>query len=150
MNRFAHAIYCDDIRQEVGNKTSLIGIYKGKMFVPSFPIVIPKLCVAVSIVTPTTRPFKTLKIKVLRGDQVLLEAPLSDAFIAAQGVDGEPRGPDDARLFTAEAVLVMSPVPIEAPMTFKLRVETEDEELRAGGLQIELAAQGTDTPAAQP
>jgi hypothetical protein len=34
----ANIIFCDDIREEVGNKMSLMGIYSDKILVPSLPI----------------------------------------------------------------------------------------------------------------
>ena len=40
-------IVCDDIRQEVGNKASFIGIYSKYIFIPSVPFIFPKLCFAV-------------------------------------------------------------------------------------------------------
>ena len=40
---FGHVIFCDDIRSEVGGKTSFIGCYLGYMFIdPELPLVIPK------------------------------------------------------------------------------------------------------------
>jgi hypothetical protein len=37
-------ILCDDIRQELGNKISLMGIYGKEIIVPSIPFTLPKLC----------------------------------------------------------------------------------------------------------
>ena len=45
--KFNYAIICDDIRQEVGNKFSLIGIYLKEIIVSKFPITLPKLCFAI-------------------------------------------------------------------------------------------------------
>lgn len=67
MNRYVHALWCDDIRQEIGNKPSFMGVYTGGLVLPSAPIVIPKLCVFVWLVTPTDEPFRNLKIR-LHGD----------------------------------------------------------------------------------
>jgi hypothetical protein len=45
---FGHAIFCDDIRVEVGNKLTFVGCYFGFMFINSnFPAIIPRFCVAV-------------------------------------------------------------------------------------------------------
>jgi hypothetical protein len=35
---------CDDIRQEVGGKTSLMGLYDHHIVVPQVPFVLPKVC----------------------------------------------------------------------------------------------------------
>ena len=37
-------ILCDDIRQEMGGKTSLMGIYDHHIVVPQIPHVLPKVC----------------------------------------------------------------------------------------------------------
>ena len=37
-------ILCDDIRQEIGNKISLMGVYGKDIVVPFFPFTFPKLC----------------------------------------------------------------------------------------------------------
>ena len=37
-------ILCDDIRQEMGGKTSLMGIYDHHIVVPQVPHVLPKVC----------------------------------------------------------------------------------------------------------
>jgi hypothetical protein len=38
------AQFCDDVRQEIGNKFSLMGCYGSDLYVPAFPITLPKLC----------------------------------------------------------------------------------------------------------
>lgn len=37
-------ILCDDIRQEIGNKVSLMGIYSKELIVPNIPFTLPKIC----------------------------------------------------------------------------------------------------------
>lgn len=43
------AILCDDIRQELGGKVSLMGIYGRDLVVPDIPFMLPKLCLWISI-----------------------------------------------------------------------------------------------------
>ena len=47
--RWVHCIFCDDVRTEVGNKLSLMGVYNGEINFPEgipdgSPVLIPKLC----------------------------------------------------------------------------------------------------------
>jgi len=42
--KLEYHIICEDIRQEVGNKRSLMGIYPGDVILTPIPSVIPKLC----------------------------------------------------------------------------------------------------------
>ena len=37
-------LLCDDIRQEMGGKTSLMGLYDHHIVVPQVPFVLPKVC----------------------------------------------------------------------------------------------------------
>lgn len=46
--KFEYAIICDDIRQEISNKFSFIGIYGPHILVTKIPYVFPKLCFAIS------------------------------------------------------------------------------------------------------
>lgn len=39
-----HYFICDDMRQEIGNKISLLGIYPGNVISMPIPATIPKLC----------------------------------------------------------------------------------------------------------
>jgi len=44
-----YTIFCDDIRDESGGKTSLIGVYRGTMFVNGdFPFLLPKFGMAIT------------------------------------------------------------------------------------------------------
>jgi hypothetical protein len=51
------AQFCDDVRQEIGNKFSLMGCYGTDLYVPAFPFTLPKLCAFVHVRTPRERPF---------------------------------------------------------------------------------------------
>src|SRR5208282_5784869 len=77
MIRSLAAIFCDDIRQEVGNKLSYMGCYTGQMFVQAFPLALPKVCVAMHAVTPADNPFKQIKFRLLKGDEVIAEADMN-------------------------------------------------------------------------
>lgn len=46
--KLEYAIICDDIRQEINNKVSYIGIYGSDILVSKLPFSFPKLCFAVS------------------------------------------------------------------------------------------------------
>jgi hypothetical protein len=46
--QFEYAIICDDIRHEVGDKFSLIGVYGSHVYVAQLPFLFPKLSAAIS------------------------------------------------------------------------------------------------------
>jgi hypothetical protein len=46
--KLEYSIICDDIRQEVGNKLSFMGIYGSDINIPMVPFTFPQLCAAIS------------------------------------------------------------------------------------------------------
>ncbi|WP_189994763.1 DUF6941 family protein [Thalassobaculum fulvum] len=46
---FLDVLFCDDVRQEIGDKTTLVGIYKQELIVDSFPATLPRLAIVVRI-----------------------------------------------------------------------------------------------------
>jgi hypothetical protein len=140
MNRFAYSIFCDDIRNEVNNKTSFMGIVGSLMYLPGFPIVLPKLCVAITANTPRENPFKSLSFKGSLNETSLFEIDLDeDQLLQAnqsQGMIEDPKG------FLAQAVFVLSPLHIEGPGKIKISVIADGEDLECMGLQLSQAPEG--------
>ena len=74
---FLHALWCDDIRQEVGNKPSFMGVYTSALVVPQLPLTLPKLCVWLTLSTPQEPPLQDVTVTVaLTGGAELLHLPL--------------------------------------------------------------------------
>ena len=149
MNRHVFTIFCDDIRQEIGGKLSYIGVYGAQMFVPSFPITLPKLCLAMSMITPIDAPFRKLAMRILKDDTQLAEGVLDETQLAG-AVEASTDVPADERkdrILTLQSMFVFSPFQLEGPCTLKVRVETESGELRGVGLRIDQApAPAPDSP----
>ena len=142
MNRQVHTTFCDDIRHEVGGKFSYIGIYSDKMLVSPVPSVLPKLCLAMSVITPLISPFRRLAIRVLKDDEELARRDFSESElltfdkVLANLTEAERQD----RVQVIRAIFVFSPFQIAAPCTLKVRVDTEEkDELRGIGLRIEQA-----------
>jgi len=146
MNRQVLTIFCDDIRQEIGGKFSYIGVYSAQMFVPSFPITLPKLCLAMNVITPADTPFRKLAMRILKDDTQLAEGVFDETQLAS-AVEASTVVPEDGRkerVLALQAMFVFSPFQVEGPCTLRVRVETDDGELRGLGLRIEQApAAGT-------
>lgn len=137
MNRFAYAIFCDDIRYEVNNKSSFMGILGNLMYIASFPAILPKLCVAITANTSVDAPFSTLSFKGNIGENVLFEVDLDKSQVALanqnQGLIDDPKG------FMAQAIVVLSPLHIQAPGKLQISVIADGKEIECGGMQISQA-----------
>lgn len=140
MDRYIHTIYCDDIRLEVGNKQSLMGIYAGELWVAECPVLLPKICIVVNVVTPVDQPFKALTLKVTKDDEVLIEAPLiGDHLHEPQQNIIENGDKDNAdRRIAIIGTFMLSPFAIEKECVLRVRAETEIGELKGHALRIKV------------
>ncbi len=136
-DRFLTATFCDDIRHEMGNKLSLMGCYQGELIVPEIPIVLPKLCVYASAWTPKDRPFKSLTLRVIQGD----ENELARLELPTLPLDEGVRIQDaTATRNTVSTAIAFSPFSIEKPTSIRLLATTEEGEIVGPRLLIKIAA----------
>jgi len=142
-HRTLEALYCDDIRHEIGGKLSYIGVYNAEMYVPGFPITLPKLCVALWAVIPNDRPVQGMSFKVLKDDEVVHQVEIGD--LPPPPADFWERENQDAgETFTTMMTYVaFSPLNLEGPCKIRVRAYTSDgEELKGSALTIREAPEG--------
>jgi len=140
MRRQISTIFCDDIRQEAGGKLSLMGVYSGVMFVPDFPIILPKLCISITAVTPSKNPFKKISFKIFKADDVLAENEIdANQLIELSKNQNNVVENDGDKIHMINMALVFAPLQIEKECVIRIRVYADDEEeLRGPGLSIKL------------
>ena len=139
-DRILTAIFCDDIRHEMGNKMSFMGCYQGELFVPVVPTGLSKLCIFATALTPIERPFKSLTFRIVMDDNVelaRLEIP-TEAFSAMPDVVDET-----ATRKSVSTALMFSPFIIEKPTSLRLMADTEEGEVIGPRLLIKVADIGT-------
>lgn len=140
MARYLHTIYCDDVRLEVGNKQSLMGMYFGDLFVPEFPITLPKLCIVVNLVTPVDKPLKELTIRVTQDDEILIEVPITDEQLSKPQlniIENGEKGSSDRRI-AFNFTLMLAPFVIEKECVLRVHAVTESGEFKGNGLRIRI------------
>ncbi|MEJ5207462.1 hypothetical protein [Denitratimonas sp. CY0512] len=141
MKPYAYAIYCDDIRQEISGKVTLVGTYTGSLLVRSFPVTLPKLCLALNVVTPVEGSFGDLKIRITHNEVVIAEggmtAPDLHAAFAATRNCGDDNPSNDGRQLLAGFHFIFSPIRLEEPGRIRVHVEAGGEEFKANALRIE-------------
>jgi hypothetical protein len=132
--------FCDDIRQEIGNKFSLIGCYAGGVIqVSPIPSVLPKLCAVVTVRTPVERPFRSLVTRIMNEGKSIAEIAFDPESIS---IPSKPM-PEGATWHALTAVFVLTPFAVEAPCTLRVEAETEEETLLGGNVWIQAVPSGT-------
>lgn len=140
-DRFISIQFCDDIRQEVGNKLSLMGCYPGAIQVERTPVTLPKLCAIVKVYTPLGRPFTRLAVRIVRDDQTLAELTFAPESLASPA---DP--PAGSQWQMVIGGLVMAPFHIEASCVLRVEAETEEGILHGGMTWINVPTPPPPTP----
>lgn len=131
--RVAHSVFCDDVRFEMGNKLSLMGIYSSEVIIyHSFPVALPKFCVQVWIVTDLDDKVERLTTtvvlpgghEIVRAEMVVEAAPIPD-YIR-----------EGAQKAIVSQTLPFGPLPLTEEGMIEVWVETEREKIRAGRIWI--------------
>jgi hypothetical protein len=131
-SRHIEVVYCDDIREEIGNKVSYMGIYSKDLFVPTAPVVLPKLCIAVKVVTDITDPFKELEVRILKGEdevELLTTGPIP-------GPPDDWSSEDNSTFMIAQMAFMLAPYQIDGDTILRVRARTEREDLKGRDLRI--------------
>lgn len=142
-SRLVIAQFCDDIRQEVGNKYSLIGCYGNEMIVDNIPAVLPKLCAHIRVITPSDRPLAQLTIRAILNDETLaeIEMPVTNMIDDFKKKASE----SDLGRMTFLAMIVLSPLSVAEPGKIQIEAETEDGIIHGSFLKIRERTQA-DSP----
>ena len=131
-HRIVIAQFCDDVRQEIGNKFSLMGCYGTDLYVPSFPFTLPKLCAFVHVRTPRELPFQRLTLRLVRGGEVLSELVANPEKLNA---GEEP--PAWARWLSMTGILAVTPFRATASCRLQVLAETESGTIESGQFLID-------------
>lgn len=139
--RFAHTVFCDEIRREVNGKAIFIGVYDSDLYVPGLPITLPTFSVFVTVSSPTDMPIKKMIIRLYYGENVIAEAPVPDAELSdafSEVSDSQFQDNDVMQVFRFTLAINISPFVIEKEGNLRVRVETDSEVLPGGALFIKV------------
>ena len=137
MSCVALAIFCDDVRLELGNKVTLVGTYSSDMYVAEFPIFIPKLAVSLYILRGLEDSKGPILVRLTRNGDTLMESTTSaNAAWAPMRVVQEGQAASIRRSIAMH--FPVPPMSVMGPCTLSLTANVEGEELIAGRLHIGL------------
>lgn len=133
---FMWSTFCDDVRQEVGNKLSYLGIYGPNLVVPAFPTTLLKLCCVFNVRVGAANPPQSVIFRLLRDDEVIFEHGLEagrDSLPTARANDV------DIQALTIGSVAQLVGFAITRPSRLKARAIVDGRELRGGTLDLQAA-----------
>ena len=137
---FMETIYCDDVRSEIGNKLSFMGIYGPNILLNEFPAILSKLCAVMSLHMPAETQAETVTFFLYKDDE---EVGRSTAHIAdVRKAATQLREFDDERRLTIRFIAQMAPLQLEGPCRLKARAEVDGETIKGGSLVVEKTPPG--------
>lgn len=117
-----------------------MGVYNGGLFVPDFPAFLPKLCMLVTVITSFAKPIRSLKIRILKNEDLLLEHLVEEQALIVErpslppNVNVSVTPNNEISMFSMP--LVISPFMLDAPMIIRVRAEADEDLLRSPGLIV--------------
>lgn len=148
MTPFLSTIYCDDIRQEIGGKLSLIGVYNGVMYVPRFPATLPKLWIMATYVVSQDKPPKSLKVRVFKNAESLADLDATPDYLEQLAKTPEPAVPmpdGSKRVIASHMHVCFSPLVLEGPCVLRVTAITDKGQVRGLGLQVQQPSAGHES-----
>jgi hypothetical protein len=149
---YGFTIFCDDIRQEIGGKFTYVGVYRGLMFIQgSFPVVLPKLCLAVTFLQRRDILIANVGIRIFlpgETDTPSIQADFQESqegIVAEQTaaeVSGLPKAHDPS-FVELHAKTILSPFAITQAGDVRVRALRDGNLYRLGGLRVALAPEPT-------
>ena len=112
-----------------------MGVYTGELSIPTAPLLLPKLCIAIRAVSELQDPFEALEIRVLRvkGTE---ETELLSTGPTTLPTDKPSTEGGMLHSMVAQFVFMLVPFPIDEEFLIRIRAKTEREELRGAGLRV--------------
>ena len=127
------ALFCDDVRNEVGNKLSLMGVYGQDLLLPELPAMLPKLCAVMLLDLPVGTDAQEAVFVLKKGDEIVGRAVVSVADARrARGALAADSGDRLSIRFIAQ----MSPMVFSAPCELNAYAELAGEVVHGGRLKV--------------
>jgi len=132
--------FCDDIREEVGGKFSLMGVYSSDLiFIGSAPGQIPQLGIATTIIIPSSIEISEIKLVVSSTSREGDDKTVSEAMITPNDIEAHAYVKTGSARFQFNQKI--SPFAAVEPTTLKVRAYFGDFEVKLNTLKVSFSDQ---------
>ena len=127
-------IYCDDIRDEVGGKTSIVGWYpvESILLKTEEALLLPTLCVLGLLSAPLDLQFTELKVELLQGENIVQNVTIPEQSLVQ--VKNDASGPLNSHQM--RIAFKMINLQISEPTIIRMRVTIDSQNLDSNSLQF--------------
>lgn len=125
-------VFCTDVRHEVGNSESYIGVFHPNFSLPRFPALLPTISVVVHAAFPKTEIPKSIRVWAV---VPWLDSPVFDKSLSSDQLRGQE--PDDeAEYLQVRLTSKTSLFEVREPGRFRVYAEIDGEKMQIGALRF--------------
>lgn len=138
-------IFCDDIRHEINGKMSLMGMYGDVMYLPDFPITIPKICAFFELrIPPDLKNGTDATLTIMKGPEKIgaISLPIQSFDDSTKIPHGKPY------VFSrSSGAMEFSSIIFTEPTLLELVVQIDGQSVVGGRLWVTRFPQGDEASA---
>jgi hypothetical protein len=136
-----YTVFCDDIRQEIGGKLTLVGVYSGEMTVfGTLPATLPKLALYIRYMERVGESNEPLELRIYKPgdpyDSPTLRVPISEQMLEKFRSMNNPPDELDDPLAVLSLHLAVQPIEFRQEGVLRVRMIRGENEIKLGGLRI--------------
>ena len=153
---YGYTIFCDDIRFEVANKLTFVGVYTSQfvLYADTLPAAIPKLAMSVNYRQRYDKVVFPVQFRLFFPWQpeapIVLDPPEQFVQPSIEGARELSDRSGEVAYVTAAFHFAFSPFTIMSPGIIKIRAVRGDDLVRLGGLEIVVQPAASSPFAQQP
>lgn len=129
---YGFALFCEDVRNEVGGTQSYIGVNPGSMSASGYPIQIPKMAIVCTFVQDAREEMDGIEFVVFFDAEG--QEPTEMVRVPVEPPTDRTPGTVPGRVTKIAAQLMLSPVVIGTPGILRARAYRRGEEFKLGAL----------------
>lgn len=136
-HRNLQCIYCDDLRNEVDGKTTIVGWYPVEpVKLPAEgELLLPSLCVVGTLVVPLESKLTDMTIELLQDENVLNSVTVPSNVLHETQQEGL-QSPGPLRAMQLRIVLRLLNLRVPEPGMLRMRITVDDEVLEGNSLRF--------------
>lgn len=134
-----YCIFCDDIRNELDGKTSIVGWYAdgAQVLMGGTPFFLPKFSMVGILTIPNENRPSEMKIDLLKDEEVLQSISIPQDKLDFVREESRSK-PSSLRGMAFRLAIQTVNFPIDRPCTLRMRVQFDSTELHSNGLQFSM------------
>jgi hypothetical protein len=137
---FMETIYCDDVRAEIGNKLSFMGVYGSNLLLSDFPAALPKFCAVMSLYLPVDAQANAISFSLCKDGEEIGRTEVPPAGVREAAT--RPRAFGDEMRISIRFIAQLAPLRFERPGRLEARALVDGETIAGGTLIVEKGPSG--------